>query len=133
LVNPVTGAGQDFHIASAGSPLIGAGTVDGSDGPSDRDGVAHPNPPAIGAYEYPVPPAPPASNPQPGLVAGGGTPATHGGESKRPTLSQLAETNRVFAVARTSTLLRGRTATVRHKLGTVFLFRLDQPAMVTGS
>ena len=66
LVNPVPGAGQDFHIASASSPLIGAGTPDPSDGPSDRDGVAHPDPPAIGAYEYPVPPAAQPGTPPPG-------------------------------------------------------------------
>ena len=52
LVNPVVGPGQDFHIACVGSPLIGAGTADASNGPSDRDGVAHPDPPSIGAYEY---------------------------------------------------------------------------------
>ena len=44
LVSPVPGAGQDFHIASASSPLIGAGTSDPSDGPSDRDGVRAPRP-----------------------------------------------------------------------------------------
>ena len=63
LVNPVVGAAQDFHIASPNSPLIGAGTADASDGPSDRDGVPHPDPPAIGAHEYTGPPAAPSPPP----------------------------------------------------------------------
>ena len=57
FVNPIVGAGQDFHIASAASPLIGAGVEDGLVGLTDRDGVAHPNPPSIGAYEFTGPPA----------------------------------------------------------------------------
>ena len=127
LVNPIPGAGQDFHIASASSPLIAAGTPDAADGPSDRDGVNHSDPPAIGAYEYPVsPPSPPgASGP------GGPGVSITGSVSTRPTISQLAETNAVFAVARMSTPLQGRTAAVPRKRGTTFLFRLDQPATVT--
>jgi hypothetical protein len=121
------GAGQDFHIASATSPLIGAGTPDPSDGPSDRDGVNHSDPPAIGAYEYPVsPPSPPGAS-RPG---GPGVSIT-GSVSTRPTISRLAETNSVFAVARMSTPLQGRTAAAPRKHGTTFLFRLDQPASVT--
>jgi hypothetical protein len=130
LVNPVTGAGQDFHIASSNSPLIGAGTPDPSDGPTDRDGVAHHNPPAIGAYEYPVPPAPPSAIPPPGEP--GGTTAPHPrGRLARPTISELAETNGVFTVAPRSTPVRGSTAALRHKRGTTFLFGLDQAATVT--
>jgi hypothetical protein len=132
LVNPVPGAGQDFHIASASSPLIGAGTPDPSDGPSDRDGVAHHDPPAIGAYEYTGPPAPPSGNPPPaGGPGGGSTAPIPGGGSRSPTMSQLAETNTVFAVAPTSTPLRGRTAAAPPKRGTIFRFRLDQPATLT--
>ena len=127
LVNPVPGAGQDFHIASASSPLIGAGTPDPSNGPADRDGVAHPDRPSIGAYEYPVPPAAQPGTPPPGPAL----PTTNTPTSTRPTISRLAETNAVFAVARTSTPLQGRTASASHKRGTVFSFRLDQPATVT--
>jgi hypothetical protein len=139
LVNPAIGAGQDLHIASASSPLIGAGTPDPSDGPSDRDGVAHPDPPAIGAYEYTGPPAAPSGTPPPGGAGGSGTPAGGGGSvttslgavSRKPTISRLAETHTVFAVAPTSTPLRGRTAAAASKRGTTFLFGLDQPAVVT--
>ena len=127
LVNPVTGAGQDFHIASASSPLIGAGTPDPSNGPADRDGVAHPDRPSIGAYEYPVPPAAQPGTPPPGPAL----PTPNTPTSTRPTISRLAETNAVFAVARTSTPRQGRTASASHKRGTVFSFRLDQPATVT--
>jgi hypothetical protein len=73
-------------------------------------------------------PTPPATAPRP-------TPAPPPSGPRRrataPVLSHLAETNRVFAVARASTPLRGRTATARHKVGTMFSFRLDQPATVT--
>ena len=62
-------------------------------------------------------PAPPPSGPRRGAAA--------------PVLSHLAETHRVFAVAPMSTPLRGRTASARHKRGTTFSFRLDQPATVT--
>lgn len=127
LVTPMPGAGQDYHIASASSPLIGAGTPDASDGPSDRDGVSHPDPPAIGAYEYPISPAAEPGTPTPHPAV----PTTNTGTSTRPTISRLAETNAVFAVARTSTPLHGRTAAAPHKRGTTFLFRLDQPATVT--
>jgi hypothetical protein len=127
LVNPVTGAGQDFHIASASSPLIGAGTPDASNGPTDHDGVAHPNPPAIGAYEYPVPPVAQPSAPPPGPTS----PTPYTPQRTRPTISGLTETNAVFAAAGTSTPLQGRTASASHKHGTVFSFRLDQAATVT--
>lgn len=138
LVNPVVGAAQDFHIASPNSPLIGAGTADASDGPSDRDGVPHPDPPAIGAYEYTGPPAAPSGTPAAGGAGGsaktapGGGSATTGPTSgrRKPIISQLAASHTVFAVASTSTPLRGRTA-AHSKRGTTFLFGLDQPAMVT--
>jgi hypothetical protein len=138
LVNPVVGAGQDFHIASAVSPVIGAGDADASNGSTDRDGVAHPNPPAIGAYEYTGPPAQPSGPPPPGGGGGGGTAGPGagsgktglGGVSRKPTIFQLAETHRVFAVGPSSTPLRARTA-VSSTRGTTFLFRLDQPATVT--
>jgi hypothetical protein len=139
LVNPAAGAGQDLHIASADSPLIGAGTFDASDGPSDRDGVAHPDPPAIGAYEYTGPPAAPSGILPPG-GGGGSAPAgpgggnvttSAGGGRRKPTISQLAETDTVFAVAPTSTPLRGRTAAASRKRGRTFVFGLDQPATVT--
>lgn len=51
FVNGILGPGEDFHLASGVSPAIGAGIADASNGPTDRDGVAHPNPPTIGAYE----------------------------------------------------------------------------------
>jgi hypothetical protein len=127
LVNPMLGAGQDFHIASASSPLIGAGTPDPSDGPTDRDGISHPDPPSIGAYEYPV--APGAQRVTPAPAPAGST--TTLGTRTRPTISRVAETNAVFAVARATTPLQGRTAVVSRKRGTVFSFRLDQPATVT--
>ncbi|HET6869698.1 MAG TPA: hypothetical protein VFH80_27540 [Solirubrobacteraceae bacterium] len=131
LVNPVTGAGQDFHIASASSRLIGAGTLDPSNGPADRDGVAHSDPPAIGAYEYPVSPVS-GTGTGPGTGTAGPTaPTTNTPMATRPTISRLAETSAVFKVARASTPLQGRTASASRKRGTVFSFRLDQPATVT--
>lgn len=48
----------------------------------------------------------------------------------RAAISGLSETNKVFAVGSASTPLTGRTAAKRHKKGTVFSFRLDQPATV---
>jgi hypothetical protein len=139
LVNPAAGAGQDLHIASASSPVIGAGTSDASDGPSDRDGAAHPDPPAIGAYEYTGPPAAQSGALPPGGASGSATASPGGGSATtgpaggggRPTISQLAETHSVFAVAPTSTPLRGRTAAASSKRGTTFLFGLDQSAVVT--
>ena len=127
LVNPTVGAGQDFHIASASSPVIGAGIADPNNGATDRDGVAHPDPPAIGAYEYPVSPAAQPGTPPPGPAV----PTGKTGTSARPTISRLAETNSVFAVARASTPLQGRTAAASRKRGTTFSFVLDQPAAVT--
>jgi hypothetical protein len=132
LINPVLGWSQDFHIASANSPLIKAGTQDASDGPSDRDGVPHSDPPTIGAYEYTGPSAPPSGNAPPAAsLGGGGTASTPGSGSRRPTISRLAETNTVFAVALRSTQLRGRTAAAPPKRGTTFSFGLDQAATVT--
>jgi hypothetical protein len=132
LINPVLGWSQDFHIASANSPLIKAGTQDASDGPSDRDGVPHSDPPTIGAYEYTGPSAPPSGNAPPAASpGGGGTASTPGSGSRRPTISGLAETNTVFAVALTSTPLRGRTAAAPPRRGTTFSFGLDQAATVT--
>jgi hypothetical protein len=71
LVNPVVGPSQDFHIACAGSPVIGAGVADLANGPTDRDAVSHPTPPSIGAYEFTgstpcaLPPMPAASGSAP--------------------------------------------------------------------
>jgi hypothetical protein len=45
-------------------------------------------------------------------------------------LSALSETNSVFVVAPSSTPKTGQTAAKRHHKGTVFSFRLDQPATV---
>ncbi|HUH80405.1 MAG TPA: choice-of-anchor Q domain-containing protein [Solirubrobacteraceae bacterium] len=47
----------------------------------------------------------------------------------KPQLSSLAETNSTFAAGRSSTPLSGRTARAV-KTGTVFSFRLDQPAQL---
>jgi hypothetical protein len=115
FVNGTVGPAQDFHLASAASPAIGAGSADASSGPSDRDGVPHPNPPSIGAYEFVPPPAGPPGGPPP--------PAA-------PKISALSETNSIFAVGRASTPLRGRTSARSHKRGTVFSFQLDQAATV---
>ncbi len=98
LVNPVVGLGQDFHIASVDSPVIGAGTPDPSDGLSDRDGVARPNPPAVGAYEYAGPSAAPSGTLPTSGGGGSGTAGPGGGSarpgrvggSRKPTISQLA-------------------------------------------
>jgi hypothetical protein len=49
----------------------------------------------------------------------------------KPRISELRETNRFFAVGRVSTALTGRTASARTKRGTIFSFRLGQPATVT--
>jgi hypothetical protein len=48
----------------------------------------------------------------------------------KATISVVGETNTVFVVGRASTQLTGRTSARRHKQGTVFFFRLDQPATV---
>jgi hypothetical protein len=53
FVNPLVGPSQDFHVCS-GSPVTGAGVADADNGSSDRDGVSHPDPPSIGAYESAV-------------------------------------------------------------------------------
>ena len=47
----------------------------------------------------------------------------------KATISSLSETNKTFSAAKRSTPLTGHTAR-RHKQGTVFSFRLDQPATV---
>ena len=136
LVNPVVGPGQDFHIASADSPAIGAGTPDPGDGPTDRDGVPHRNPPSIGAYEFVGSGAPPGGGTgQSGGAAGnaGGAGGNAGGTgvgATKPTISLLSETNRVFAVGRASTTISGRTAAARTMRGTVFSFVLDRSATV---
>ena len=48
----------------------------------------------------------------------------------KASLTALAETNATFTVGPTSTPLTGRTAAIHHRQGTVFSFRLDQPATV---
>ncbi len=61
------------------------------------------------------------------------TSAAHTVAAPTPTkavMSALTETNATFTVGSVSTPLTGRTAAVRHEQGTVFLFRLDQPATV---
>jgi hypothetical protein len=137
LVNPTVGLGQDFHIVRASSPVIGAGTPDPGNGATDRDGVTHPNPPSIGAYEFAGSTAPSAGgNGQPGGAGGnaggpGGNAGAAGAGATTPTISALTETNRVFAVGRASTAITGRTASARTKRGTVFSFLLDQPATLT--
>ena len=144
LVNPAVGPRQNFHIASADSPAIGAGAPDPGNGPTDRDGVPHPDPPSIGAYEFVGSPAAPGGGTgQPGTAGGnagaaGGNAATPGGNAggtgvaaTRPTISGLTETNRVFVIGSVSTRASGRTSAARSKRGTTFLFRLDQPATVT--
>jgi len=114
FVNGTVGPSENFHLASAASPVIAAGIADASDGPTDRDGVTHPNPPSIGAYEFVGGAAPP----------GGGGPQV-------PAISSVRETRRVFAVGKSSTPLTGHTSAARHKRGTVFSFDLDQAATVT--
>ena len=136
LVNPTVGPGQDFHIASADSPSIGAGSPDPGDGPTDRDGVPHRDPPSIGAYEFVGSPAAPVGGtgqPTGPGGSGGGVAGNAGGAGggTKPTISALSATNRVFAVGRASTALTGRTASAPTKRGTVFSFHLDQPATVT--
>ena len=124
LVNATPGPGADFHVAAAGSPVIGAGTADPNDGPTDRDGVTHPTAPAIGAYEF-----------VPGTTTGGGdgggTGATGGDGSVATiaTISRLHQTHAVFAAGSSSTPVNAQAAR-RHHRGTVFSFRLDQPATV---
>ncbi len=117
FVNGTPGPSEDFHLASAASPVIGAGIADPSDGSTDRDGIAHPNPPSIGAYEFTGVSAPPggAASPQP----------------LTPTISSIHETNSVFVVGKSATPLTGQTSAARHKRGTVFSFQLDQPSTVT--
>lgn len=124
FVNPVVGPSQDFHIGSGCSPVIAAGTPDAGNGPSDRDGLTHPNPPSIGAYEFV------GSNCAPGVGGGfGGGPGPV--LPHKATISSLGETNSTFVVGSSSTPLTGRTAVRRPKRGTTFSFRLDQAATVT--
>jgi hypothetical protein len=59
------------------------------------------------------------------------TPTTKPKSPTRATITTLSETNLVFAAGGSSTALSGQTAAARHKRGTVFSFRLDQPATVT--
>jgi DNA-binding beta-propeller fold protein YncE len=50
---------------------------------------------------------------------------------KKATISQLRESNAVFAVGPAATPLTGATTAKRPRRGTTFSFRLDQPATVT--
>jgi hypothetical protein len=75
-------------------------------------------PAGVALNRLPLTPQPPSPPSPPAPIA----PAT------LATITGLNETNRVFTVGRTSTALTGHTAATRHKRGTVFLFRLDQPA-----
>jgi hypothetical protein len=106
LVNPVVGPAQDFHIASSCSPLIGAGTATPDNGPADRDGVTHPTPPSIGAYEFagaasvcgsppPAPPAPPGGTAGPSGPGAGAT-----ADTIAPVISALSVTPLAFRAAR---------------------------------
>ena len=73
FVRPVhTGGGADqgdLHLQTD-SPCLRAGIADANNG-TDRDGNARPNPPALGAYEYPF--APPVANAQ-GVTTSQNTP-----------------------------------------------------------
>jgi len=66
----------------------------------------------------------------PASSGGGGSGGGGSSGAGKPTLSALGETNSVFVVGPSSTPLSGQTAQRRHKRGTVFSFRLDQPALV---
>ena len=96
LVNPVVGPGQDFHIACPNSPAIGAGSLDDLSGATDRDGVAHPNPPSIGAYEFTGSAA--CGGGLPGAGVGGSPGTGAGAPPTRATISALRLTNSIFTV-----------------------------------
>jgi DNA-binding beta-propeller fold protein YncE len=68
--------------------------------------------------------APVIALPPPLFVSPGAVP-------RKATLSQLRESNSVFAVGTAATPVTGATTARRHKRGTTFSFRLDQPATVT--
>jgi hypothetical protein len=68
-------------------------------------------------------PAPPGGG---GSTPGGSTPPP----PTKATISSLGETNSTFTVGGSSTPLTGQTSATRHKQGTTFSFRLDQPATV---
>ncbi len=138
FVNGAVGPAEDFHIAFADSPLIGAGTPDPSNGPTDRDGRPHLNPPSIGAYE-PLPGLPtsragtgtgggPTGGGAPG---GGGTPsgggAPDGSGTVVATVSQLKLSPASFVAAQTgSSALAAR----KPRTGTIVSYTLNEPARV---
>jgi hypothetical protein len=127
FVNP---SGGDFHVL-AGSPLIDAGTADSANGPTDLDGRARTigTAPDIGAYEFAPPPAPAP----PSASDGGDPPSGAGGPSgpvpvtdlAAPQVSDLALTNRTFAVGSAATPVAARA-----KKGTTFRLTLSENATV---
>ncbi len=58
-------------------------------------------------------------------------PAPQPTKPRKATISALRESNSTFAVGPSSTPLSGKASSVHPKRGTVFSFRLDQPATVT--
>jgi hypothetical protein len=142
FINPTVGPSQDFHLAYADSPLIGAGTLDASNGPTDRDGITHPTPPSIGAYE-PRPGLPTKSTgpsggaPATGTPGSGGTPGSSGipggpGAPAGPstivaTVSHEKLSPASFAAARTGS---SATAAKTPHTGTIVSYTLDEPASV---
>jgi hypothetical protein len=65
-----------------------------------------------------------------GATPAGTSPATMTAGATKAMISALGESNATFTVGPASTPLNGQTAARRHKRGTVFSFRLDQPATV---
>jgi hypothetical protein len=123
FVNGTVGPSQDFHLATGTSPVIGAGTSDASSGATDRDGVAHPDPPTIGAYEHAR--ATTTGGDGPGTGGTQGTPR----DTVAPLFAAASMTNSVFAVnskGPPETLVAARKA----KKGTTFKYTLSEPGRV---
>jgi hypothetical protein len=103
--NDIAGATASTYTASSAGTYACRVTATNQAGSSAQTSAGH----AVSA---------PGSPPPPPLIP------------TKATLSNLHETNSIFAVAKPSTPLTGHTAATRHKRGTVFSFQLDQPATI---
>jgi hypothetical protein len=117
FVNGAVGPEADFHIADARSPLIAAGVPDDDSGAADRDGVAHPSPPSIGAYEF---------VPGPAADPGDQLPATRR-DTSAPVFSATSLRPSAFAVDRRGP---GEVTVAGRKRGTTFRYTLSEAARV---
>jgi DNA-binding beta-propeller fold protein YncE len=108
----IAGATNGSLTASAAGEYRCRVTAENQAGPSSQSSSVH-------AVVAPVVTPPPTPHPQPKPLP------------TKPTISQLRETNSVFAVGPAATSLTGATTAKRPRRGTTFSFRLDQAATVT--